>query len=221
MASQLSEAEERERGLVGRGRWNQVRSMNDAKNLLQSLFNTTAEARCQMREKDLEIKDLKQQLKDLTALLWQSEAQKKELVKEQKMREQAVAIALATSASQGNSRSSSKHFADDLSGPLSPMSLPAPKQLKFTPGVVNGSVRDSAAFLDQSRKMVPVGHLSMKKLTTMGQTGKLWRWKRSHHQWLLQFKWKWQKPWKLSEWIKHSDETIMRSRPRAQALIEY
>ncbi|XWS33576.1 hypothetical protein CRYUN_Cryun22dG0095200 [Craigia yunnanensis] len=219
MASELSEAEERERSLVGRGRWNQVRSINDAKNLLQYLFNATAESRCQLRDKDLEIKDLKQQLKDLTALLWQSEAQKKELVMEQKMREQAVAIALVTSAS-GNSRISSKHFADDLSGPLSPMSLPAPKQLKFTPGIVNGSVRDSAAFLDQTRKMVPVGHLSMKKLTTMRQTGKLWRWKRSHHQWLLQFKWKWQKPWKLSEWIKHSAETIMRSRPRAQALIE-
>ncbi|XWS29796.1 hypothetical protein CRYUN_Cryun24cG0061200 [Craigia yunnanensis] len=218
MASQLSEAEERERGLVGRRRWNQVRSINDAKNLLQYLFNATAESRCQLREKDLEIKDLKQQLKDLTALLWQSEAQKKELVKEQKMREQAVAIALATSAS-GNSRSSSKHFVDDLSSPFSPMSLPASKQLKFTPGVVNASVRDSAAFLDQTRKMVPVGHLSMKKLTTLGQTGRLWRWKRSHHQWLLQFRWKWQKPWKLSEWIKHSDETIMRSRPRSQALI--
>ncbi|PPD80029.1 hypothetical protein GOBAR_DD23034 [Gossypium barbadense] len=215
MASQLSEAEERERGSV-RGRWNQVRSINDAKNLLQYLFNTTGESRCHLREKDLEIKDLKQQLKDLTALLWQSEAQKKELVKEQMMREQAVAIALATSAS-GNSRSSSKHFADDLSGPLSPVSLPAPKQLKFTPGFVNVSVRDSAAFLDQTRKMVPVGHLSMMKLTTKGQTGKLWRWKRSHHQWLLQFRWKWQKPWKLSEWIKHSDETIMRSKPRALA----
>lgn len=59
----------------------------------------TCTNRCQLREKDLEIKDLKQQLKDLTALLWQSETQKKELVKEQKMREQAVAIALATSAS--------------------------------------------------------------------------------------------------------------------------
>ncbi|KAK8304930.1 hypothetical protein V6Z12_D03G027300 [Gossypium hirsutum] len=218
MASQLSEAEERERGSV-RGRWNQVRSINDAKNLLQYLFNTTGESRCHLREKDLEIKDLKQQLKDLTALLWQSEAQKKELVKEQMMREQAVAIALATSAS-GNSRSSSKHFADDLSGPLSPVSLPAPKQLKFTPGFVNVSVRDSAAFLDQTRKMVPVGHLSMMKLTTKGQTGKLWRWKRSHHQWLLQFRWKWQKPWKLSEWIKHSDETIMRSKPRALALTD-
>lgn len=68
--------------------------------------------------------------------------------------------------------------------------------------------------------MVPVGNLSMMKLTTKGQTGKLWRWKRSHHQWLLQFRWKWQKPWKLSEWIKHSDETIMRSKPRALALTD-
>ncbi|KAK8673137.1 hypothetical protein V6N13_111491 [Hibiscus sabdariffa] len=155
MASQLSEAEERERGLVGRGRWNQVRSINDAKNLLQYLFNATAESRCQLREKDLEIKDVKQQLKDLTAILWQSEAQKKELVKEQKMREQAVAVALATAAT-GNSRSSSKHFADDLSGPLSPASLPAPKQLKFTPGFVNGSIRESATFLDQTRKKVDI-----------------------------------------------------------------
>ncbi|GMI67116.1 FRAGILE FIBER 1 [Hibiscus trionum] len=100
MASQLSEAEQRERGLVGRGRWNQVRSINDAKNLLQYLFNATAESRCQLRENDLKIKDLKQQLKDLTGLLWQSETQKKELVKEQKMRGQAVAIALATSSLQ-------------------------------------------------------------------------------------------------------------------------
>lgn len=67
-------------------------------------------------------------------------------------------------------------------------------------------------------QMVPIGSLSMKKLATVGQAGKLWRWKRSHHQWLLQFKWKWQKPWRLSEWIRHSDETIMRSRPRPHAL---
>ncbi|GKU98915.1 hypothetical protein SLEP1_g11850 [Rubroshorea leprosula] len=216
MASQLSDAEERERSLVGRGRWNQVRSMADAKNLLQYMFNATADARCQLWEKDMELKDFKEQLNELKALLWQSEIKRKELVKEQKMREQAVAIALAT-ATSGHSRSSSKHLADDLSGPLSPISLPAPKQLKFSPGIVNGSVRESAAFIDQTRKMVPVGQLSMKKLATLGQTGKLWRWKRSHHQWLLQFKWKWQKPWKLSEWIKHSDETIMRSRPRVQA----
>ncbi|XP_047157412.1 kinesin-like protein KIN-4A isoform X1 [Vigna umbellata] len=217
MASQLTEAEERERTLNNRGRWNQLRSMGDAKNVLQYLFNATAEARCQLLEKNMELKDLKEQLNELVALLQQSEAQRKELVKEEKIREQAVAITLNTSALE-NSRSL-KHLADEMSDPLSPMSLPAPKQLKFTPGVVNWSVTESATFLNEARKMIPIGELSTKRLAAMGQAGKLWKWKRSHHQWLLQFKWKWQKPWKLSEWIKHSDETIMRSRPRAQALI--
>ncbi|KAE8672592.1 Leucine-rich repeat protein kinase family protein, putative isoform 1 [Hibiscus syriacus] len=101
-----------------------------------------------LREKDLEIKDIKQQLKNLTALSWQSEAQKKEFLKEQNMREHAVAISLATSATE----------------------------VKIL-----------------CVQMVPVGHLSMKKLKTMGKNGKLWWWKRSHNQWLLQFRWKWQK----------------------------
>lgn len=218
MASQLSEAGERERSFIGRGHWNQIRSMGEAKNLLQYMFAAAADDRCRLWEKDMEIKETKDELNDLLILLRQSEIQRKELLKEQKMREQAVAIAFASSASD-SSRSSSKHYADDMSGHLSPMLLPAPKQLKFTPGIVNGPARESVAFLDQTGKIVPVGHLSMKKLAALGQTGKLWRWKRSHHQWLLQFKWKWQKPWKLSEWIKHSDETIMRSRPRSQALV--
>lgn len=42
---------------------------------------------------------MKEQLKDLVSLLQQSEAQRKDLIKEQKMREQAVAIALCSSAS--------------------------------------------------------------------------------------------------------------------------
>lgn len=218
MASQLSEAGERERNFIGRGHWNQIRSMGEAKNLLQYMFAAAADDRCRLWEKDMEIKEAKDELNDLLILLRQSEIQRKELLKEQKMREQAVAIAFASSASD-SSRSSSKHYADDMSGHLSPMLLPAPKQLKFTPGIVNGPARESVAFLDQTGKIVPLGHLSMKKLAALGQTGKLWRWKRSHHQWLLQFKWKWQKPWKLSEWIKHSDETIMRSRPRSQALV--
>ncbi|KAJ9670656.1 hypothetical protein PVL29_026915 [Vitis rotundifolia] len=218
MASQLSEAEERERAFTGRGRWNQLRSMGDAKNLLQYMFNAAADARCQLWEKEMEIKEMKEQLNELVILLRQSEAQRKEIVKEQKLREQAVAIALATSA-LGNSNNSLKHLADDMSDPLSPVSRPAQKQLKYTAGIANGSVRESTAFLDQ-KKMVPIGQLSMKKLATVGQAGKLWRWKRSHHQWLLQFKWKWQKPWRLSEWIKHSDETIMRSRPRPRALVD-
>lgn len=46
MASQLSEAEERERAFTNRGRWNQLRSMGDAKNLLQYMFHSLADARC-------------------------------------------------------------------------------------------------------------------------------------------------------------------------------
>lgn len=45
MASQLSEAEERERAFSNRGRWNQLRSMGDAKNLLQYMFNSLADSR--------------------------------------------------------------------------------------------------------------------------------------------------------------------------------
>lgn len=217
MASQLSEAEERERAFTSRGRWNQLRSMGDAKNLLQYMFNSLGDARCQLWEKEIDAKEMEDQLKELVGLLRQSETRRKDVEKELKQRDQALAIALDTSAS-GNSHNSLKHVADEMSGPLSPISVPAQKQLKYSAGIANASVRESAAFIDQARKMVPIGHLAMKKMAVTGHSGKLWRWKRSHHQWLLQFKWKWQKPWRLSEWIRHSDETIMRSRPRPQAL---
>lgn len=45
MASQLSEAEERERVFSGRGRWNQVRSLAEAKNLMNFLFNLLSSSR--------------------------------------------------------------------------------------------------------------------------------------------------------------------------------
>ena len=45
MASQLSEAEERERVFSGKGRWNQVRSLADAKNLMNYLFNLASSSR--------------------------------------------------------------------------------------------------------------------------------------------------------------------------------
>nr|GMC50474.1 kinesin-like protein KIN-4A isoform X1 [Ipomoea batatas] len=216
MASQLSEAEERERAFSNRGRWNQLRSMGDAKNLLQYMFNSLADSRCQHWEKELETKEMKEQMKELISVLQESEIRRKDIEKELKMRDQTVAIALATSAS-GNSN---KHLADEMSSPLSPIPVPAQKQLKYTPGIANASTRESVAFVDQARKMVPMamGQLSMKKLAIVGQGGKLWRWKRSHHQWLLQFKWKWQKPWRLSEWIRHSDETIMRTKPYGHSL---
>ncbi|XP_076920074.1 kinesin-like protein KIN-4A isoform X1 [Bidens hawaiensis] len=211
MASQLSEAEERERTFANRGRWNHLRSMADAKNLLQYMFNSLAHARCQLLEKDLEMKDMEE---EFMGLLRQSELKRKEVEKELKVREQTVAVALVSSPSV-NSHNSLKQVADEMSDPLSPSSIPVPKQLKYTAGIANGSVRESAAFLDQKRKMVPVGHMTLKKSPLIGNSsGKLWRWKRSHHQWLLQFKWKWQKPWRLSELIRHSDETMMRSKPR-------
>ncbi|XP_071686695.1 kinesin-like protein KIN-4A [Rutidosis leptorrhynchoides] len=217
MASQLSEAEERERAFASRGRWNQLRSMADAKNLLQYMFHSLADARCQSWEKDLEMKEMEEQLKELVGLLRQSELKRKEVEKELKLRDETAATALSSSQS-GNSHNSLKHLADDLSGPLSPNSVPAPKQLRYTAGIANGLVREAAAFIDQKRKMVPVGQLSLKKSTLVGNSpGKLWRWKRSHHQWIMQFKWKWQKPWRLSELIRHNDETMMRSKPRAQA----
>lgn len=51
-----------------------------------------------MREKEIEIKELKEQLNELAGILCQSEARRRELEKQQKLREQAVAIALATSS---------------------------------------------------------------------------------------------------------------------------
>lgn len=45
MAAQLSEAEERERAFTGRGRWNQLRSLSDAKCLLQYMFNVATDSR--------------------------------------------------------------------------------------------------------------------------------------------------------------------------------
>lgn len=47
----------------------------------------------------MEIKDMEDQLNELVNLLRKSEAQRKELVKEQMLREQAVAAALSTPAS--------------------------------------------------------------------------------------------------------------------------
>jgi len=45
MASQLSEAEESERVFSGKGRWTQVRSLVDAKNLMNYLFDIASSSR--------------------------------------------------------------------------------------------------------------------------------------------------------------------------------
>ncbi|XP_077216302.1 P-loop containing nucleoside triphosphate hydrolases superfamily protein [Tasmannia lanceolata] len=78
MASQLSEAEERERIFSGRGRWNQVRTLAEAKNLMNHLFNLASSSRCQLRdnelgcrEKDSVIKELKDKVVRLSTLVRQ------------------------------------------------------------------------------------------------------------------------------------------------------
>ncbi|XP_020547897.1 LOW QUALITY PROTEIN: kinesin-like protein KIN-4C [Sesamum indicum] len=89
MASQLSEAEERERAFSGRGRWNQVRSVAEAKNIMNFLFNLAASSRCQLRdrevdcrEKDAEIRDLKEKV---VSLIRQVELQKSELSRQENL----------------------------------------------------------------------------------------------------------------------------------------
>ncbi|XWS14910.1 hypothetical protein CRYUN_Cryun35bG0049400 [Craigia yunnanensis] len=93
MASQLSEAEERERIFNGRGRWNNVRSLADAKNIMNYLFNLASSSRCLLRdkevycrEKDAEIRDLKQKVVKLNSLAKQLEIQKADLVYQIKMK---------------------------------------------------------------------------------------------------------------------------------------
>ncbi|VAI30710.1 unnamed protein product [Triticum turgidum subsp. durum] len=218
MASQLSEAEERERAFSGRGRWNQLRSMGEAKSLLQYIFSVAADARCEVREKEIEIKEMKEQMTELVGIFRHSESRRKELEKQSKQKEQTAPMATTP---PGSVNGSAKHTADDSNTPLSPVAVPAQKQLKYSAGIVNSPSKGVAA-LNKQLKMVPIAQLPVgKKASISGQSGKLWRWKRSHHQWLLQFKWKWQKPWKLSEMIRHSDETITRARPRPQLLITH
>lgn len=84
MASQLSEAEERERVFSGRGRWNQVRSLAEAKNIMNYLFNLASSSRCQLwdkevdcREKISEIRELKEKIVKLNVLVKQLENQLK------------------------------------------------------------------------------------------------------------------------------------------------
>ncbi|KAI3973254.1 hypothetical protein MKW92_001494 [Papaver armeniacum] len=143
--------------------------MADAKNLLQHMFNATADARCLLLEKENHIKEMKEKLNVLVGLLGQSEAGRKATEKQQKLREQTVAIACGSSPSlNGNV----KNLADGMSCQSSPMSLPAQKQLKSTAGTADGSLTHSGALLDHQRKMMQAGQLS---------TGK-----------------KWQKHWRLS-----------------------
>ncbi|XP_017219919.1 kinesin-like protein KIN-4A isoform X2 [Daucus carota subsp. sativus] len=202
MASQLSEAERRGRGSNSCRRWSLLRSMGDAKKLLQHMFSVATDSRSRLWEMELEMKEMKIKLTELVTELQQIEAQRKETLKEQKLKDQAVAIALAIS-----SLASGKCKENDTP---SPRFLPAEKLSMFKAGTANMAIRDLAALTD-SKKMRPLKSLSLERMRYIRQGGKLWRWKRSHQQWLLQFKWRWQKPWKLLQWLKESEEILLSS----------
>jgi len=58
--------------------------------------NLCVDNRCQLWEKDMEIREMKDQIKELVGLLRQSEMKRKEVEKELKVREQAIGSTLAT-----------------------------------------------------------------------------------------------------------------------------
>ncbi|KAG5034478.1 Kinesin-like protein KIN-4C [Glycine soja] len=97
MLSQLSEAEELERVFSGKGRWNQVRSLADAKNVMNYLFNIASSSRCSLRdkevicrEKDTEIRDLKEKVVGLSYSLRQLDMIKAELTHKLKLQSEAL-----------------------------------------------------------------------------------------------------------------------------------
>ncbi|KAH9756215.1 kinesin-like protein KIN-4C [Citrus sinensis] len=97
MASQLSEAEERERVFSGRGRWNQVRALTEAKNIMNYLFNLASSSRCSLRDKEVEcrekaaeIRDLKEKVVRVSSLARQLESQKGELIHQLKLQSSAL-----------------------------------------------------------------------------------------------------------------------------------
>ncbi|CAL9244424.1 unnamed protein product [Arabidopsis halleri] len=99
MASQLSEAEERERVFGGRGRWNQVRTLGDAKSIMNYLFNLASTARClardkeaDCREKDVLIRDLKEKIVKFSSYVRYMEIQKADLVHQVKAQTSAMKI---------------------------------------------------------------------------------------------------------------------------------
>ncbi|XP_058221259.1 kinesin-like protein KIN-4C isoform X1 [Rhododendron vialii] len=94
MASHLSEAEERERAFSGRGRWNQVRSLAEAKNIMNFLFNLASSSRCQLRGKEVDCREKDSAIRELKGkivnLIRQLEMQKAALLQQEKMHKLAL-----------------------------------------------------------------------------------------------------------------------------------
>ncbi|KAM7252940.1 hypothetical protein ACFE04_025558 [Oxalis oulophora] len=97
MASHLSEAEERERTFSGRGRWSQVRSLVEAKSIMNYLYDLASTSRCQLRDKEVdcrekiaEVRDLKEKIVKLSGFARQLETHKAQLVHQVKLQNSAL-----------------------------------------------------------------------------------------------------------------------------------
>lgn len=101
MASQLSEAEDRERSSSGRARWQHLRSMGDAKTLLHLMFGVASYSRCRFKDLEEESKELKEKLAEVEGLLKQSEIQRLDLERENLRTNHALSAALVASRKPG------------------------------------------------------------------------------------------------------------------------
>ncbi|KAD6795852.1 hypothetical protein E3N88_06748 [Mikania micrantha] len=101
--------------------------------------------------------------------------------------------------SKGNSSNFIRFFFVDMSIE-STLPFPESRQLDVKVGICKRAIQI----------MIPMSHVSTKKLPLGEQKGKLSRWRQGHDEWLIQFKWKWewkwQKPWKLPHLIKTNDQ---------------
>nr|XP_043615607.1 kinesin-like protein KIN-4A [Erigeron canadensis] len=224
-------------------RWKMLHSLGDAKDLLQYLFSLAIEARRRLLEKEYETKETKAQLDELKSQpndsrdreaastqttsiqsakvsrltkKWKEIEEKavqnaRDKTPSKKSKETDGQVATTTSApsKKGKAPTAFDIFAD--MGIEFPLPFPESRELDSKAGICNRPVQ---VVFEQTQKMVPIAHMPMKKLPLGEQKGKISRWKRSHDEWLVEFKWKWQKPWKLSnlirttDQIRNSDETL-------------
>ncbi|AQK74805.1 P-loop containing nucleoside triphosphate hydrolase superfamily protein [Zea mays] len=112
MASQLSEAEERERVFNGKGRWYNVRSLPEAKNIMNYLFQLASSARSQVldkevicNEKEHTITELKEKVVVLNGGIRQLETQVRDL------RSQNTQLFTALNNAKKSARSNGTGFA--------------------------------------------------------------------------------------------------------------
>ncbi|KAL9999105.1 putative plus-end-directed kinesin ATPase transcription factor bZIP family [Helianthus debilis subsp. tardiflorus] len=213
LSSQISEAGKGDNASAAR--WKMLHALGDAKDLLQHLFGIAIEARRRLLEKEYETKaqfsefNLQQnddrdggstQTPSIQSAKVSSLTKKMKEI-EQNARDKTPSKKLKETTTKGKAPTPLDIFAD--MGIEYPLPFPESRQLDSEAGICN---RPLPVVFKQTQKMIPMAHVSMKKSPLGEQMGKISRWKRSHDEWLIQFKWKWQKPWKLSSLIRASDQ---------------